>query len=220
MPRTTTIALVGVHGYGTVHLDNLRRLGDRVRLVAAADPRPPALGALPEHTRVFADLPALLAATDDIDVVIVATPLHTHLELARTVVGRGIDLYLEKPPVLTLADLRVLQEAAATSGARVQVGFQSLGSRALRAFAEDRFDLGPIRAIGAVGLWATRPRVLGAQPVGRAPQARRRRRRRRGHDQPARPRHRHRPRDRRNDSCRRHHTGHRRPLPCQCHRGR
>ncbi|GAD33951.1 putative dehydrogenase [Microbacterium sp. TS-1] len=154
MPRTTTIALVGVHGYGTVHLDNLRRLGDRVRLVAAADPRPPAPGALPEHTRVFPDLPALLAATDDIDVVIVATPLHTHLELARTVVGRGIDLYLEKPPVLALADLRVLQEAAATSGARVQVGFQSLGSRALRAFAEDRFDLGPIRAIGAVGLWA------------------------------------------------------------------
>ncbi|OYC96128.1 DUF6807 family protein [Microbacterium sp. Yaish 1] len=154
MPRTTTIALVGVHGYGTVHLDNLRRLGDRVRLVAAADPRPPEPGALPEETRVFPDLPSLLAATDDIDVVIVATPLHTHLELARTVVDRGIDLYLEKPPVLTLADLRVLEGAAGRSGARVQVGFQSLGSRALRAFAEDRFDLGPVRAIGAVGLWA------------------------------------------------------------------
>ncbi|WJM16233.1 DUF6807 family protein [Microbacterium arborescens] len=154
MPRTTTIALVGVHGYGTVHLDNLRRLGDRVRLVAAADPRPPAPGALPAETRVFPDLTSLLAATDDIDVVIVATPLHTHLELARTVVSRGIDLYLEKPPVLTLADLRVLEDAAAHSGARIQVGFQSLGSRALRAFAEDRFDLGPVRAIGAVGLWA------------------------------------------------------------------
>ena len=154
MPRTTTIALVGVHGYGTVHLDNLRRLGDRVRLVAAADPRPPAPGTLPEHTRVFPDLPTLLAATDDVDVVIVATPLHTHLELARTVVDRGIDLYLEKPPVLTLADLRVLEDAAARSGARVQVGFQSLGSRALRAFADDQFDLGPVRAIGAVGLWA------------------------------------------------------------------
>lgn len=154
MPRTTTIALVGVHGYGTVHLDNLRRLGDRVRLVAAADPRPPAPGTLPAETRVFPDLTSLLAATDDIDVVIVATPLHTHLELARTVVSRGIDLYLEKPPVLTLADLRVLEDAAAHSGARIQVGFQSLGSRALRAFAEDRFDLGPVRAIGAVGLWA------------------------------------------------------------------
>lgn len=154
MPRTTTIALVGVHGYGTVHLDNLRRLGDRVRLAAVADPRPPAPGTLPEGTHVFPDLAALLAATDDIDVVIVATPLHTHLELARTVADRGIDLYLEKPPVLTLAGLRVLEEAAARSGARVQVGFQSLGSRALRAFAQDSFDLGPIRAIGAVGLWA------------------------------------------------------------------
>ncbi|MEH3090037.1 MAG: PmoA family protein [Microbacterium arborescens] len=154
MPRATTLALVGVHGYGTVHLDNLRRIGDRVRLVAVADPRPPEPGVLPEHTRVFADLPSLLAETDDIDVVIVATPLHTHLELARSVVDRGIDLYLEKPPVLTLADLRVLEEACARSGARVQVGFQSLGSRALAAFAENRFDLGPIRAIGAVGLWA------------------------------------------------------------------
>ncbi|SDQ30015.1 DUF6807 family protein [Microbacterium sp. cf332] len=154
MTRTTTIALVGVHGYGTVHLENLRRLGDRVRLVAVADPRPPAVGALPDETRVHPDLAELLAASDDIDVVIVATPLHTHLELARTVVDRGIDLYLEKPPVLTLADLRVLEEASARSGARVQVGFQSLGSRALRAFAEDRFDLGPVRAVGAVGLWA------------------------------------------------------------------
>ena len=154
MARPTTIALVGVHGYGAVHLDNLRRLGDRVRLVAAADPREPDAGTLPSHTRVFPDLASLLAATAGIDVVIVATPLHTHLELARLVVSRGIDLYLEKPPVLTLHDLRVLEEAAGRSGARVQVGFQSLGSRALAAFAADRFDLGPVRAIGAVGLWS------------------------------------------------------------------
>ncbi|WP_256728689.1 DUF6807 family protein [Microbacterium oleivorans] len=154
MPRPTTIALVGVHGYGAVHLDNLRRLGDRVRLVAAADPREPDTGTLPSHTRVFPDLASLLTATDGIDVVIVATPLHTHLELARLVVSRGIDLYLEKPPVLTLHDLQVLEEAADRSGTQVQVGFQSLGSRALAAFAADRFDLGPVRAIGAVGLWS------------------------------------------------------------------
>ncbi|KAA9089627.1 DUF6807 family protein [Microbacterium radiodurans] len=155
----TTIALVGVHGYGAVHLANLRRLGDRVRLIAVADPVPPAAGELPDRTRVFGDLTGLLAAADRgdidrIDVVIVATPLHTHAALAATVLARGIDLYLEKPPVVSSSDFAALSDAAAASGARVQVGFQSLGSLALPALAADRFDIGAIQAVGAVGLWA------------------------------------------------------------------
>ena len=85
--------------------------------------------------------------------MIVATPLHTHAALAGLVVSRGIDLYLEKPPVLSSSDFAVLAEAAAASGSRIQVGFQSLGSLAIPVLIADEFGLGPIQAIGAVGLW-------------------------------------------------------------------
>lgn len=153
VPRRTRIVLAGAQGFGTVHLENLRRLGDRVELVAVADPAPVPPENLPAGTQAFASLADALDAVDDIDVVIVATPLHTHAALAGLVVSRGIDLYLEKPPVLSSADFAVLADAAAASGARVQVGFQSLGSLAIPALIADEFGLGPIQAIGAVGLW-------------------------------------------------------------------
>ncbi|TDL46102.1 DUF6807 family protein [Microbacterium oleivorans] len=153
VPRRTRIVLAGAQGFGTVHLENLRRLGDRVELVAVADPTPVPPENLPAGTQAFASLADALDAVDDIDVVIVATPLHTHAALAGLVVSRGIDLYLEKPPVLSSADFAVLADAAAASGARVQVGFQSLGSLAIPALIADEFGIGPIQAIGAVGLW-------------------------------------------------------------------
>ncbi|WP_020098537.1 DUF6807 family protein [Microbacterium sp. 11MF] len=153
VPRRTRIVLAGAQGFGTVHLENLRRLGDRVELVAVADPTPVPPENLPTGTQAFASLADALDAVDDIHVVIVATPLHTHAALAGLVVSRGIDLYLEKPPVLSSADFTVLADAAAASGARVQVGFQSLGSLAIPALIADEFGLGPIQAIGAVGLW-------------------------------------------------------------------
>ncbi|MDT3344960.1 DUF6807 family protein [Microbacterium aquilitoris] len=153
VPRRTRIVLAGAQGFGTVHLENLRRLGDRVELVAVADPTPVPPENLPAGTQAFASLADALDAVDDIHVVIVATPLHTHAALAGLVVSRGIDLYLEKPPVLSSADFTVLADAAAASGARVQVGFQSLGSLAIPALIADEFGLGPIQAIGAVGLW-------------------------------------------------------------------
>lgn len=153
MTGRTRVVLAGAQGFGAVHLENLRRLSDRVELAAVADPSPVPPESLPESTRVFDSLADALAHTEAVEVVIVATPLHTHAELAALAVARGIDLYLEKPPVLSSEDFAALSTAAAASGSRIQVGFQSLGSLALPALIADDFDLGPLQAVGAVGLW-------------------------------------------------------------------
>ncbi|KIS26285.1 oxidoreductase [Arthrobacter sp. SPG23] len=150
------VALVGVHGFGTHHLRNLERLqqAGAVTLVAVADPNPPADGVLPPDTAVFGTLDDLLAATPGLDVVIVATPIQTHAPLALTALPHA-DLYLEKPPVASLADFNRLQDAAATAGRSVQVGFQSLGSNALRAI-EDLLaggEIGTLLGISATGRW-------------------------------------------------------------------
>jgi predicted dehydrogenase len=150
------VALVGVHGFGVQHLRNLERLrtGGFVNLVAVADPIPPGPGTLPPATAVFESLDDLLAQTPDLDVVIVATPIQTHAPLALAALKRA-DVYLEKPPVASLADFRMLQEAAASAGRSVQVGFQSLGSHALEAIRDLMAggEIGTLMGVTATGRW-------------------------------------------------------------------
>ena len=155
--RTARVALVGVHGFGTHHLRNLERLqaAGAVELVAVADPQPPAPGSLPATAAVFPGLTQLLAASADLDVIIVATPIQTHAPLGLAALATAADLYLEKPPVASLADFNALCEAAQKSGRSVQIGFQSLGSHALAAIEElvASGAIGTLEGISATGRW-------------------------------------------------------------------
>jgi predicted dehydrogenase len=151
------VALVGVHGFGTHHLANLERLQEAgvVELVAVADPQPPAPGSVPATTAAFSGLTELLAATDHLDVIIVATPIQTHAPLGLAALATAADLYLEKPPVASLADYKRLCDAAEASGRSVQIGFQSLGSYALKAIDEllASGTIGTLQGISATGRW-------------------------------------------------------------------
>ena len=156
-PRTPRIALVGVHGFGERHLENLERLGaDGVlELVAVADPLPPADGTVGPEVEVFASLDELLAAGTAPDVVIVSTPIQTHAPLALAALQAGANVYLEKPPVASMAQYEEVMAAAASAGRLVQVGFQSLGSEALPAIEAlvASGGIGEVRGISATGLW-------------------------------------------------------------------
>lgn len=156
------VALVGVHGFGTHHLGNLEGLqaAGVVELVAVADPQPPEPGSVPVTAAVFPGLGELLAGTPDLDVIIVATPIQTHAPLGLAVLATAADLYLEKPPVASLADFDTLLEAAHASGRSVQIGFQSLGSQALAAIGEliANGTIGSVEGISATGRWV-RPRA-------------------------------------------------------------
>ncbi|MFF1881137.1 Gfo/Idh/MocA family protein [Pseudarthrobacter sp. NPDC058196] len=151
------VALVGVHGFGTHHLRNLERLqaAGVVELMAVADPQPPAPGAVPPSAAIHPGLDELLQATGDLDLVIVATPIQTHAPLALAALSTDAELYLEKPPVASLADFNRLCAAAADSGRGVQIGFQSLGSHALRAIEEllAAGTIGTLEGISATGRW-------------------------------------------------------------------
>ena len=151
------VALVGAHGYGARHLDNLARLSalNLVELVSVADPRPPAEGTLPDGVATFPSLADLLAAGPAPDVVILATPIQTHAPLALAAIAAGADVYVEKPPMASLAQFDAVLTAAEAGGRLVQVGFQSLGSHTLPAL--DRLvasgGIGEVRGVSAVGTW-------------------------------------------------------------------
>ncbi|WP_377272369.1 Gfo/Idh/MocA family protein [Peterkaempfera sp. SMS 1(5)a] len=154
----TSVVLIGAHGHGRQHLANLRRLtrAGRVRLAGVCDLAPLPVEALQDlGTPVqSADLGDLLATTGP-SVVIVCTPIHTHLDLALTAARHGCDLLLEKPPAATLADHQRLADGIRQTGRACQIGFQSLGSHAVPAVRRLVADgaIGEVRGIGAAGAW-------------------------------------------------------------------
>src|SRR3954468_3877579 len=137
VPSPVPVVLAGVHGHGRWHLENLRRLtlaGAAVRLAGICDPQP----LTAEERELAGDVP-VTARLDDLlgavrpQVTIVCTPIHTHAELALTAATAGSAVLLEKPPTPTLADFEDLLARLAPTGRPCQVGFQSLGSRAVPA---------------------------------------------------------------------------------------
>jgi predicted dehydrogenase len=158
------VALLGVHGFGRVHLDGLLRLAatGAVRVAGLADPRPPTPEAL-ERVRALsggADVPVLgdaAALLEQVrpDVTIVSTPIHTHLPLARLALAAGSHLLLEKPPTASMEQFQALSAEVAAAGRVCQVGFQSFGSHALAHAARlvAGGAVGRLRGVGVQGAW-------------------------------------------------------------------
>ena len=150
------LVLVGVRGFGKVHADRIARLADQglVELVAAVDPGvvldPPTIYGV----GLYAELADALAAVGPVDVVIIAAPIGEHFRLAQIALTSGADVYLEKPPVASMDDFTKLLSTEQETGRVVQVGFQSLGSRALEMLETDALGIGSVVNVSAVGAWS------------------------------------------------------------------
>ena len=183
--RPARIALVGAHGHGASHLRRIAELVDQgvAELFAVADPRPfdateapeatDALGAAPPPAPWYSCLDELLERADGTpDVVVLSTPLPTHLPLAERALRAGCDVLLEKPTTVSLAEHESLVAIVQETGRRCQVGFQTFGSQVFdeidRVVASG--EIGEVTGIGAVGTW-----VRTAGYWARAPWAGRRR---------------------------------------------
>lgn len=153
MSAPPRIGIAGVHGHGRSHVDAALGLGDRVELVAVADPR--GGGDLPAGVRVFADAAAMLDS-GGLDIAILSTPIPTHADLASRALDAGAHVLLEKPPVVSIAEHRRVDAAARAAGRSVQVGFQSLACAGIAAARDVAASgaIGDLEHIGAVGLWA------------------------------------------------------------------
>jgi predicted dehydrogenase len=153
------VALVGARGHGASYFDRLDRLAadGLARLVAVADPRPPGpLAARLADATWHDSLPELLAdPRAKPDVVVLATPVHTHAELAVTAMRAGCDVLLEKPPTSSLADYEKVRAAAGETGRICQIGFQTFGSSAIEALRGivAGGEIGTVTGFGALGTW-------------------------------------------------------------------
>jgi predicted dehydrogenase len=136
-----SIVRVGVIGAGAwaraAHLPGYRR-DPRCRVVAVADT---AIDRAREAAREF-DIPTAtgdageLLRRDDIDVIDVCTPSHTHFELAWSALEAGKHVLCEKPVAYDYRDTKRVDDLARRKGLKTKVGLTFRYSPAMRYMRE------------------------------------------------------------------------------------
>lgn len=156
------LVLVGIGGFGSRHLREVRRLESMglARLTALVDP---AFAPGTQANEVFPDLsgrlpryPSLnefLADEIDFDALTLATPIHLHEQMLHRLCPTEKFIYVEKPPVPTIDQLNHLLVNHST--ARVAVAFQLIASPCVRQLKELILEgkLGDVLSIRASGGW-------------------------------------------------------------------
>lgn len=122
MPEVVRYGLVGTGMMGVEHIHNLAVTPGAV-VTALADPVETSLGwarkALGDRAgqaKAYADS-AALAASGEVDCVIVSSPNHTHRDVLEPLFDAGLPILCEKPLATTLDDARWVVERAARSPA-------------------------------------------------------------------------------------------------------
>jgi predicted dehydrogenase len=125
-----SIGLLGIGGYARQHLNELSAFHQAglCRLMAVADPF------TSSHSEVVNGLKALgidvydnaqtLLERDDIDAVIIASPIQYHAPQAILAMNSGKHVYLEKPPCVTLKEWREMMAVQERTNRVCAIGFQ------------------------------------------------------------------------------------------------
>jgi len=127
------IGLVGCGHWGPNYLRNFSNI-DGVEVVAVCDQREAVLKKLHKQYRdlqTYTDFNDLLNKSGA-DGIVIATPAHTHYELAQTAFDRGKHVLVEKPLALTVKECLALHEKSVQMGLTLMVGHTFLYNPAIR----------------------------------------------------------------------------------------
>jgi len=120
---------VGIIGCGRqgrkITLEMLDQLGDAARIAAVCDTtesRATSLAGRAKGAEVFTDHKALLEKAKDVQCVIIATPTHTHRDVAIDCIAAGKHIYCEAPLAHTVEDCLAISKAARGAKAAFAVG--------------------------------------------------------------------------------------------------
>ena len=116
-------------------------------MVAVADPRPEAAGALASAVGAAAEAePARLLDDPDIEAIVITASSEAHTDLIVAAAARGKAVFCEKPMAMSLTDADRAIAAAQTAAVPLQVGFN-------RRFAP---DFAAARQLIIEALWGRR----------------------------------------------------------------
>lgn len=144
---------IGVVGAGRWGLNIVRCCARMDVLVAACDPDLHPLEEIRTRysgVRVFSDYATMLGLAA-LDAVVVAAPAHLHAQLAREAIDADLDVFVEKPLALNVADAQRVVDAANAAGKRLVVGHLLLYHPAIRLLIQliERGTIGELRHLRA-----------------------------------------------------------------------
>ncbi|HEY4302295.1 MAG TPA: Gfo/Idh/MocA family oxidoreductase [Candidatus Didemnitutus sp.] len=157
------LAVIGISGYGRIHLQLARECRDRgeAEIVAATVINPADEAANVAELRaagcaVFSDYRAMLREfRGRIDLCLIPTGIHWHSRMTIAALESGANVLVEKPLAASSAEVVAIRAAEAASGRFVAVGFQDFyepGTSWLRRELQ-RGVIGPVRSVRFLGLW-------------------------------------------------------------------
>jgi predicted dehydrogenase len=149
-------AIVGSGMMGLEHIRNLVEMPD-VRIVGVCDPHTPSLEKARralnrmEGVRYFASHKEMLVHCQA-DVVVIATPNHTHFEIVKDVLLSGKHILIEKPLCISVAECLELQQIEAANSVAQRVIWVGLEYRYMAPTARvmqeiDKGAIGNVRMI-------------------------------------------------------------------------
>jgi predicted dehydrogenase len=155
-------ALIGVGGFGKVHVRHLVELSalGQLEITAFSDINPDvnkegwdqllAGGGTP-----YSDYRTMLDSHPELDLVVIASPIPMHKEMAIEVFKRGIHVLLEKPPAVTIQDLDEMLNAQKGTSSLCQVDFQNTSGGAFRKLLDTirSGQIGDVLHVTGTGLW-------------------------------------------------------------------
>lgn len=149
------IAGIGVGGMGK---NNIGRC-DTERIVALCDVdfdvADPCFKKFPE-ARQYKDYRVMLDEMPQIDAVVIATPDHSHAVIAMAAMAKKKHVYVQKPLTHSVAEARLLTEAARKYGVATQMGNQGHSGEGGRLLCEWVWD-GAIGHVREAHAWTNRP---------------------------------------------------------------
>ncbi len=161
--RIPRAALIGVTGYGRVHLHELKTLAEagEVQVAAATvinpDDAPEQMAWLREHdVQIFDDYHSMLqTCRGEIDLCCIPTAIAMHRPMVEAALAAGAHVLVEKPLAGCPEDARAIVEAAERAGRYVCVGFQAVWSPLTRLLLDTIHSgkMGRVRRIAVTGVW-------------------------------------------------------------------
>lgn len=151
MAASSTIRLmvIGAGRWGRRYISTISTIPD-TQLVCVASGNADTKTLVPDSCAVVPSWREAIVQ-DDIDGVIVATPPHTHFEIASAALSRALPLIVEKPLTFDVTQAMNLRAQAAAANVPVFVGHVHLFSPAYIRLKSELATLGPVRHIRAAG---------------------------------------------------------------------
>jgi scyllo-inositol 2-dehydrogenase (NAD+) len=141
------LCMVGAGRVGRLHTRNIvEHVADRARIAVIVDTSTDLAKQLADDYGVPTVCDSLAHALDDdqLDGVVITTPTFTHRNIAAAALEAGLDVHLEKPMAMNVAECRAISSAAARANRRVQLGF-------MRRFDQDFIDAEALLRSGKIG---------------------------------------------------------------------